>query len=185
MTYVEAAVAIVAVLCAFNLLLSFGVIRRLRQHTEQLNQLSPHDLAPGLRAGEQVGRFTATATTGESLSRESLAEQTLVGFFSPGCQPCATQLPAFIARARTIPGGASRALAVVASAGAGDEADYVDRLAPVTRVVVEGHQGALQSAFKNTGFPMIYLIAGDGTILASGFTVEEVAGALTPATAAA
>lgn len=179
MTYLEAAVLTVGLLCLLNLLLTFGVIRRLRQHTEHLNRLAPTELAPGIGVGEAVGDFQTTTTTGETLSRTGLTGETLVGFFSPGCQPCATQLPHFIELARELPGGRAQALAVVV---AGTEAgqDYVDRLAPVARVVTEGPDGVLQAAFQVTGFPML-LRLDDAVVRAAGVTVADVATSGAPA----
>lgn len=180
MTYLEAIVLTVGLLCLLNLLLTFGVIRRLRQHTEHLNRLAPADSPPGIGVGDAVGDFETTTTTGEPLSRAALTGQTLVGFFSPGCQPCATQLPHFIDRARELPGGRAQALAVVVAGTEGGQ-DYVERLAPVARVVTEGVDGALQAAFQVTGFPMLYLV-DDGTVRAAGVTVADLATAGTPAT---
>lgn len=179
MTYLEAVVLTVGLLCLLNLLLTFGVIRRLRQHTEHLNRLAPTDQPPGIGVGEVVGEFATTTTTGEPLTRAGLTGQTLVGFFSPGCEPCATQLPHFIDRAREQPGGRARAIAVVA-AGTDGKQDYVERLEPVARVVTEGPDGALQAAFRVTGFPMLYLV-DDGTVRAAGFTVADVTATGAPA----
>lgn len=181
MTYLEAAVFTVGLLCLLNLLLIFGVIRRLRQHTEHLNQLRPTELAPGIGVGESVGDFQATTATGQPLSQDLLTEPTLVGFFSPGCQPCATQLPLFLDRARELPGGPTRALAVVV-AGDSDSHDYVERLSSVAQVVTEGPEGALQSAFQVTGFPMLYLVEG-GAVRAAGITVADLTTTPAPATA--
>lgn len=180
MAYLVAAVVILGLLCLLNLVLNVGLIRRVRTHTDRLDQLakamSPYD---GVPVGERVDDFTATTVGGAPVSRDLLIGRTLVGFFSPGCQPCATELPLFIEYARSMPDGPGQVLAVVTAADAGG-AEYVERLAEVARVVVEGHGGALKAAFQVAGFPMLYLLGADGVVLASGFSVAELEAAGEP-----
>lgn len=174
MVYLAAAVVVVGLLCLLNLLLTFGVIRRLREHAKRLDTMPQQMASPlGVAVGEAPADFTATTTTGETVSRAGLAGPVLVGFFSPGCEPCATELPRFIEYARTMPGGAERVLAVV-EGGATEASDYVDRLEPVARVVVEEHGGPVKSAFKLFAFPTIYLLGADGTVVAGGTMVSDI-----------
>lgn len=184
MTYLTAAVIVIGLLCLLDLVLSLGVIRRLRLHTDHLNRLLTGPARAGaVPVGTAIGDFTVTTTHGERITRESLSGHgaggsTLVGFFASGCQPCAEQLPAFIAYARSVP-GPRRVLAVVDSDGV-DQTDYVERLAEVARVVLEGPGEALQTAFGVDGFPMLYLIGEAGVVLAGGRAMAE----LEPAVAA-
>jgi thiol-disulfide isomerase/thioredoxin len=180
MVYLAAAVAVVGLLCLVDLVLTFGVIRRLREHTKQLSNLPQGMVSPlGVAVGEAPGDFTASSTTGETLSRAQLTGPTLVGFFSPGCEPCAAELPRFVERARTMPGGAQQVLAVV-DGGAGDVSEYREHLDQVARVVVEPHGGPLQTAFRLAAYPTIYLLGDDGTVVASGTMTSDLGNA--PAT---
>lgn len=174
MPYLVAAVVLVGVLCLLDLVLTVGVIQRLRQHTELLNNLQagaavgmPDVMLP---AGAEVGEFATTTTDGDPVSRELLSGQTLVGFFSPDCQPCKEKLPRFIEAAPGVPGGRQQVLAVVV-ASPEEAAETTARLSPVARVVVEPHDGPVTSAFGATGFPAFGLL-NDHQLTASGFDLE-------------
>lgn len=158
-----AAVVLVGTLCTLDLLLTLGVVKRLREHTELLSKVS--DNMPGrppvIGVGEEVGEFTAVAVDGEVLTRESLRGDTLVAFFSPNCAPCHEMLPRFVAYARAGGGGRERVLAVVV--GAPELAtEQVEGLRPVARVVVEGSDTALTTAFRIKGFPTVLKLTQDG-----------------------
>ena len=68
MAILVAAIGLVGLLCLADLLLTFGVIRRLREHTEQLAGLRGQD-APvtGLPYGATPEPFTALTVSGERL----------------------------------------------------------------------------------------------------------------------
>jgi thiol-disulfide isomerase/thioredoxin len=168
MPYLLAAIVPVAVLVVLDLVLTLGVVRRLRAHGELLSRLTTGGLARQLILG--VGRSPATAdvTTvdGGPLSTADLAD-TLVGFFSPTCIPCAERAPQFVEYARGVPGGRARVLAVVV--GDPDRVTALTELfAPVARVVVEPPEGPLSTAFEVVGFPALCLLDGAGTVVASG-----------------
>ncbi|HSK95084.1 MAG TPA: TlpA disulfide reductase family protein [Euzebyales bacterium] len=177
MVYLAAAVAVVGALCLLDLVLTFGVIRRLREHTRMLATVPQGMTNPlGIAVGEAPGEFSATTTSGETVSRAQLSGPTLVGFFAPGCEPCATELPRFVERAGDMPGGQQQALAIVID-GADDESGYRERLEPVARVVVERHDGPLQAAFRVAAYPTIYLLGHDGVVLANGTMMSDVGNA--------
>ncbi|MFD0472431.1 hypothetical protein ACFQ0B_32145 [Nonomuraea thailandensis] len=133
MAYLVAAVVLVGLLCMVNLLLTVGLIRRLRR------QSPPQPpMAAGLAPGGSVPRFAATTTSGEPVSDELLGAPALVGFFSPGCRPCVDLLPLFAERAR---GTSDGVLAVIADGPGGDATVYLEQLEQVARVVVEAPQG--------------------------------------------
>src|SRR4051794_27751864 len=128
---------VVGALAVANLLLTFGVIRRLREHTEQLAERPAggrRELVIGV--GAAPDDFVAMTTAAEPVSRASIAGGQLVGFFTPGCAPCEELAPRFLDRAMTTPGGRERVLAVVA-AEPGEAADMVRQFEPVAKVVVE------------------------------------------------
>ncbi|MCF6471904.1 TlpA family protein disulfide reductase [Nonomuraea sp. MG754425] len=159
MEYLAAAVVVVGLLCMVNLLLMVGVIRRLRKLAARpAYGLPPTD---GLAVGERMPEFAATTTAGEPISHDLLGGPALVGFFTPGCEPCQELLPRFVARAREFHG---QALAVVVATSAEDAAEEAEHLAGVARVVVEEPGGALQDAFSVSGYPTVYVIDADGAV---------------------
>lgn len=171
MVYLTAAVVVVGLLCLLDLVLTFGVIRRLREHTSLLSQVQLGGPAGiGAPVGSRVTDFTATTADREVVSRQSLAARTLVGFFSPGCQPCAEELPGFIERARSMPGGPEHVLSVV-SGDAAEASEYVSSLSPVAQVVVEEPGGPVQTAFRVAGFPALFLVDHGGVVAAAGTSV--------------
>ncbi|TMR99632.1 TlpA family protein disulfide reductase [Nonomuraea basaltis] len=172
MPYLVAAVVLVGLLCMVNLLLTVGVIRRLRKQAGQ-PALSHPMMAEGLSPGERIPEFAVTTTDGEPISEELLGGPALVGFFSPGCAPCEELLPRFVERAR----GTSDAVLAVVVADSGEEsATYVERLAQVARVVSEQPQGPVQTAFKVAGYPTVLVIDTDGTVVSSDHTMPATVG---------
>jgi hypothetical protein len=180
MVYLAAAIVVVGSLCVFDLVLSLGVVRRLREHTEVLNSLThggPPAGADAIPVGETVGEFAATTVDDEPVLRELLVTPTLVGFFSPGCKPCATELPRFVERATAMPHGAGQALAVIDAETDRDAIDYAEHLRPVAQVVVQGHRDdGLQAAFGVVGYPTFYLVGAGGTVLAHGDAMSSLGG---------
>ncbi|WP_068756454.1 TlpA family protein disulfide reductase [Thermobifida cellulosilytica] len=168
------AVILVGALCVLNLTLTVGVIRRLREHTELIQnavRIGPPEQIM-LPAGETVGPFSAVTEEGVEVSRDTLADETLVGVFSPTCSACAEQLPLFVDRARSFPGGRDNVLAVVV--GSREEAaEQLARLAPVARVAVEDHGGPVAQALGVKGFPAFARLAADGKVLASGYQTSD------------
>lgn len=164
MQYLIAAVVLIGLLCMVNMLLTIGVIRRLRRES------SPSMPAEGLLPGERVPEFAAMTTSGEPISGELLGAPALVGFFSQGCQPCKDLLPLFVERAR----GTSDGVLAVVVAGPGEnpEAD-VERLAQVAQVVKEVPQGPLQRAFKVSGYPTVITIGAGDTVVSSGHVMPD------------
>lgn len=176
-TFLVAAVVIVGLLCLLDLVLTFGVIRRLREHTALLaaQPSQPPDLIRG--AGETVGSFTATTVTGAALSHTDLADGTLVGFFSPGCSACEADLPRFVEVAGAHPGGPGRVL--VAVIGTGDGGKYVDALQPVATVVTVPHGHDLETAFRVRGYPSFARI-GELQVIEAGGSLADIAPARVP-----
>lgn len=84
-----AALAVLATLCVLNLLLTFGIVRRLRQmEDEELGDLT-------LAVGSALPDFTAVTTTGNRVSSSTVGRGAVVAFFSPDCGACRRQLPRF------------------------------------------------------------------------------------------
>lgn len=179
MPYLIAAVVFVGALCTVDLLLTFGVIRRLREHTELLSTRAgePGEGPGTVAVGEVPGPFTAVDTDGAEVDHRTGGAGRLVGFFSPGCEPCRTKLPDFVAYAAEFPGGRAQVLAVVS----GDEqsaADFTGPLTGVARVVVDGSEGPVATAFGVNGFPAWCVQDEHGVVQHSGLGREPLPAAV-------
>lgn len=164
-----AAVLVVGTLCLIDLVLTFGVIRRLREHTELFNRQHGAEAASTmLQAGAQVGDFAAVTTDGNTVARSTLTGQTLVAFVSPTCEACLDKLPSLVELAADLPGGRSQVLAVVVGTEPATE-PLRTRLAPVAQVVVEDRDGPLATAFGVLGFPAFSVLDPAGVIVASSW----------------
>jgi thiol-disulfide isomerase/thioredoxin len=164
MSFLIAAVMFVGMLCTLDLILTLGVIKRLREHNETLSTMDGDSSA--ITVGEEIGEFAASTVDGTLLSRELLVGDTLVAFFAPDCAPCKEKLPKFVEYARTLPGGRDRVLTIVVGE-AHNAASFVTELSPVAQVVVEDHDGALHSAFKANAYPLMLRVTpnGDGRLV--------------------
>jgi thiol-disulfide isomerase/thioredoxin len=169
------ALACVSVLCLVNLALLFAVIRKVRLLGERIDKMPVMGAAALLPVGSKVPEFTAVTTTGESRSLADLAgSRSVLGFFSPSCQPCRTQLPEFIEFAKALPGGSGHALAVVVGEGEA-AAEFGADLGEAVPVVIAPQRGTLTAAFSLRGIPAFYLIGPDGRIEARGMAVQALA----------
>ncbi|TMR23241.1 hypothetical protein ETD86_09040 [Nonomuraea turkmeniaca] len=65
---------------------------------------------------------------------------------------------------------------VVADPGE-DVAEEIERLGDVARVVVEAPMGDLQSTFKVSGYPTVYVIDADGTVAGTDLDALALVGA--------
>lgn len=173
MPYLVAGVVLVGLLCMVNLLLTVGVIRRLRQQAGRQAFPEPK-MEEGLARGDKIPEFAATTTNGEPISGDLLGGPAMVGFFTAGCTPCKELLPRFIERARQTP---DAVLAVVAADAGEESAAYVEQLAQVASVVSEEPQGPVQSAFKVAGYPTVLLIDADGTVVDNDHIMPAAVGA--------
>jgi hypothetical protein len=164
MPYLVAAVVLLSVVCLLNLLLTLGILRRMRAQAASGGQHAgpPYSLGPG----SSIGEFTAVTTDGERVSDDTLTG--LVGFFSAGCEACHELLPRFVEYARTA--GQENVLAVCG----GDDEVAVRALAPVARVVIaELDGGPVAKAFQNVWTPVLYLVGDDHRVIAAGARMEE------------
>ncbi|MEV0403892.1 TlpA disulfide reductase family protein [Actinoallomurus sp. NPDC050550] len=168
MPYVVAALIILAVVCLLNLLLTYGIIRRLRA------QSGGHDPAEDLMlpANAVVPEFTARTTTGDTVSRSTVSGG-VIAFFSPGCGACEVQLPRFVDLARTLAGDEDRPVLAVLHGDEEETREHLAALTQVTDVVVEQTDGPIGTAFDVSGYPTFALIDTDGKITASSFAVNR------------
>lgn len=170
-TFLTAVVVVVGIVCVLNLLLLFGVIRRLKEHDEAIAKIPLGTMAnapaDSIRApGSEVDEFTALSTDDVPVTKEALTGETLVGFFSVSCAPCVEGAPKFAAHAAGVPGGKDSVLTVVVADGDDDPAAMVGVLGDSARVVVEGYDGPMATAFGVTAFPA-YAVVASGKITAT------------------
>lgn len=175
-TFLTALVVVVGIVGVLNLLLLFGVIRRLKEHDESIAKIPYGALqsppADSMRApGSEVDEFTAVSTDNVAVGKESLTTETLVGFFSASCAPCIENAPKFAARAAGVPGGKDSVLAIVVAEGDDDPSEMVGVLGAGARVVVEDYAGPIAAAFGVTAFPT-YAVVAAGKITASAIDVS-------------
>lgn len=165
MTVLIAAVILVGVLCLLDLLLTFGVIRRLREHTAMLAGGMGLTSLVGLASGERPGAFSATTNSGEVITSSSRLR--VVGFFSSSCAACSERVPPFIEYLRRHDVGRDAVLAVIQATDGAPQ--YLEQIARVALVYVEPDDGDVSRAFKVTGFPAFCLLDADGAMVVSGY----------------
>ncbi|MEO3855465.1 TlpA disulfide reductase family protein [Acrocarpospora sp. B8E8] len=167
MTIGLSAVLVLCGLVAVNLVLTAGIIRKLREYERERAGHTGGSWQPGLADGTKVPSFTAATTTGETVDEEILRDGvTLVGFFSTDCGSCLPKAPAFADTAASTP-----ALAVV-STGRTAADDLLQALDAVGRVVVEAEGGPVATAFAVAAYPLFFLVGPDGAVLASGHELD-------------
>ncbi|NUW30420.1 hypothetical protein HTZ77_03120 [Nonomuraea sp. SMC257] len=162
MPFLTALVILFVALGIVNLLLTFGVVRRLREHTRVLERLvraggthAPPEFTDLPRAGDAVGAFTATTVDGEPVSPERLPGRTVAVFLAPECGSCRDKVPAIAAWA----GDRDREQVLVVLDGqVTDPADMVRALGPVARVVVEKEGTPVADAFHVRSFPAFCVV---------------------------
>ncbi len=166
-TFLTATVVVVAIVTVLNLLLLLGVIRRLKEHDQAIAKIPHGAPADSMRApGSEVDEFTAVSTDDVPVTKEALAGETVVGFFSVSCAPCVENAPKFAEHAAGVPGGKDSVLAIVVADGDDDPSEMVGILSDGARVVVEGYDGPMATAFGVTAFPT-YAVVASGKITAT------------------
>lgn len=158
-----AAVTVVGVACLLDLLLTFGVIRRLREHTEMLTGPGGAAKPPaGLSAGELPGAFAAVTTDGVPVPGTTGLR--VVAFFASWCTVCPGRVPPFADYLRAH--GVNRDSVLVVSVGPDDAPPpHLAELADLAQVCAERDNGEIAKAFKVTGFPTLYLLDAGGAVV--------------------
>src|SRR6266567_2160843 len=119
MVYLEAALALVVGLLLLNLLLSLGIVRRLRQQDARLVALESG--RNRVRPGTNVPAFSTTTIDGEPLTEGWFQERlSIVAFVSYGCSACHEQLPVLTEMLSRPESGGLKALVAIAALGDGD-----------------------------------------------------------------
>jgi hypothetical protein len=170
MPILTAAIIAVGALCLLDLLMTFGVIRRLREHSALLrdrqNRLADRPVIT-LSPGQIPAPFTAATTDGSALAGP--AGLRLVGFFSSSCSACPERVPPFTDYVRANAIGRSEVLAVLLTHDRTTPPPYLDELAQVAQVSMQPDDSQVVDAFRVDGFPAFCLLDADGAVMASGF----------------
>jgi hypothetical protein len=167
MQVLAAAVLVVGILCSLDLLLTFGVIRRLREHTNMLAAAAgTAESTIGLASGESPGEFTAVTDSGEVVTAPAGLQ--IVAFFSSWCSACPERVPPFLEYVNRHRIRRDSVLAVVAQDST-TPAPYLARLAKVAQVCVEPNDGEIARAFQVSGFPAFCLLDANGAIAVSSY----------------
>ena len=167
MAVLTGAVVIVGALCLLDLLLTFGVIRRLREHTEMLARNQPDALgAIGLAAGEAPATFAATDDDGVAVGGPSGLR--VVAVFSTSCSICPKRAPAFVDYVREHRVRRDEVLAVVVGQSA-ESVPYLADLTGAARVCTESADGPIGRAFAVRGYPAFFALDAAGTVRWSGY----------------
>jgi hypothetical protein len=164
---VLAVAVLVGALAVLNLVLTYGVIRRLREHTRMLADQTSADTPLALpAAGTPLPGFSATTADGTVVTDADLAgPPAFVGFFSATCAPCKEQLPQFVER---LAGVDPRRLVVVLSDAQVAPADAETMLAAArghARILMEPRDG-LPETFGVNRYPTMLTI-DNGVVLAN------------------
>lgn len=172
MAMLTALVAFCIALCLLNLVLIWGIIRRLRDHTKRLSNHSDPAGPIVAPAGSKVGAFVAATIDGQTVAPTTLTGPTLFAFMSPNCSACRERLPDFLAAATRWPGGAGSI--VVTLAGEADEVAGLQReVSAIAKVVIEADNGPLQKAFAVTGYPAFAVVDEAGVVVGSGYDLND------------
>ncbi len=163
MPFLIAAVVLVGMLCLVDLLLTFAVLRRLREHTTELERL-----AGGPRTLPFDPSFLIGRTLPDTATRAAPSPR-LVGFFDADCGSCHEHAPKFAAEAR--PG---TSLAFVTGAGRQVQ-NLVDVVGRVSAVVVAEEAAAVAADLGIQVFPMFLLVDADGRIVRADTDADHLA----------
>jgi hypothetical protein len=173
MWLVTAAVVVFGTLTTLNLILTLGVIRRLREQSERLATVdSGQSIEPMIAPGQTPADFTATTIDGEVITRDDVTGARLIAFVSPTCDACAVQIPMLLDRAASMPGGRDNVVVVVVGKGDG-VVQYAEQFRAVAHVVAETATGPVTRAFEAGGFPAFGLLDADGRLVASAVSIDR------------
>src|ERR1022692_1555422 len=165
--FLGAAVAVVGALCLLDLLLTFGVIRRLREHTEMLSTGGMPDMPViGLASGEPVAAFSALALGGELLNGATGLR--VAGFFSSACSACPERVGPFMEYLAGHRVARESMLSVVVTPENGLP-PYADRLSEAGQVCAVQQDSDVVKAFKVSGFPAFCLLDADGALVTASY----------------
>lgn len=167
-----ASVVLLAVLVVANMLLTWGMMRRLRALQEQVAEGALPAPANGLHPGDPAPDFSALTPAGDTVTRDEVVRgETVLVFMSPHCEACETHLPTVRQLGRAATGPA----AVAVIDGTREESGHL----------LDGLQGDVPVLFAPRGttdlleryqvftYPSSYVVGADGRITGSHLDLDE------------
>ncbi|MFI5783723.1 hypothetical protein [Nocardia sp. NPDC051570] len=178
---------VLAVTTGGHLMITLGLVRRLRAHTDLLDQLTDNTDRL-LSVGTTVPAFTARTVDGDTTTGANLRHPAAVALLAVDCPHCRTNLPEFVAYIQGAGLPRDHVLAVVTTNEHTDPAarhDMLDALAPVATVVCEnGTDSGVATAFDAQAFPTFYLTDPDAVITSATHAVRKLPNTTTTPTPA-
>jgi hypothetical protein len=182
MGVMTAAVVFLAVGFGLHVFVTYGLVRRLRVHTEMLTTLSEGG-AGLLRVGTVLPEFTAETVDNIQITRDDLGYPGAVALLAVNCRHCRTNLPHFLNYLNTARYSRDHVLAVVVTKENTDPQErdtMLTALQTVAMTICTTSADQLVQNFDATAFPAFYLTGSDATITAADHAVRKL-----PAPAAA
>lgn len=165
-----AAVILVGVVAAADLLLSFAVVRRLA--ALQARGPVPAGSAGAPEPGHTVGEFRVGLLAGGEFTTDHLRrEPAVVAFLSPTCEPCRRAIEEL--KQLAVPLARPLYVLIAGSAQDGDVLAVAKQMPADARVGAIAHDDDVMKAFAVDGYPTMVSTA-QGTVLASGLRVGDV-----------
>jgi hypothetical protein len=168
MPFLVAAVIIVGLLCVLDLVLTFGIVRRLREHTELLagHRRPAEPPVITLASGQVPTPFAALTTEGREMTGPDGLR--LAGFFASWCPTCPGRVAPFIEYVRAHQIRRDQVLAVLLPGDDGPPA-YLGQLAEIAQLSMQDSDSTIIKAFGVSGYPAFCLLGEDGAVVASAF----------------
>lgn len=168
-----AIVVLLALLVVANMLLTWGVLRRLRTLQAQVDAGVGGPVENGLHPGDEAPDFSALTPAGDAVTRDEVVRgETVLIFLSPHCEACETHLPAVreLGRAGS---GSPAALAVVD--GTREESGHLmEGLRGDVPVLFAPRESTdMLERYQVNAYPSSYVVGADGRITASRLGLDE------------
>lgn len=168
-----ATVVLLGVLVVANLLLTWGMLRRLRTLQEQV--AAGHGPPPenGLHPGDRAPDFSALTPAGDTVSRDEVVRgETVLVFLSPHCEACETHLPSVRLLGRGADGGPA---AVAVIDGTREESGHLLEELQGHVPVLLAPRGTtdLLERYQVVTYPSSYVVGADGRITGSHLDLDE------------
>jgi hypothetical protein len=159
-----AAVCVLTVFVLINLVVTAGLVRRLR---EQALSAPAYD-AGGPAVGAPAPAVTATTADGRDVEVAAAGRPTLVAFFATSCTACSREAPGFAARTAEFRAQGLTVVTVLERRPGDDDGPLAAALEAVEHLVREDMPGPVLSAFEVAATPAFFLLAADGTVQSKG-----------------
>jgi len=169
-------VLLIGVILSLNVVMTLGLVRRLRQIHRSVSEWIPSNrfvpLPDGLSVGEPPPSFSVTDLDGGVFSKTTLDGQiSVLGFFAASCGSCRLYLP----RLRDLSKRRSRDLqSLVVIDGDPAHADDLIAMGRETgRVVAGEHSAGMSGIFKVRLYPTFYVVDGSGKVAFGSNSIED------------